>query len=460
MTFKLRAWLLFLIFLNGYVSLSLELVVIRQLGFYVGSSAVVTSIIIGTFLGFMSLGYFKGASPKIPKSNVKNILFASFITIALMGILASSFTLISTYFGLMYSYGIYSIVTQTFIYSLIFLSVAPFLFGFNTALLSRYLHKYNSNYTGNIMAWDTIGSVLGSLATTLILMPFIGVNYTIILITVLALVAAYIAKPKPKLLVVFAIIMIPAFWINSTNFLNREHGIIVNNANSTISVEEYGKERILFMNGVSMSFYNPQTRKSADYINYINDSFIYNMPRDKKRSILVLGAGGFTAGLDDTFNNYTFIDIEKTLKDVSEKKFLGEKLTSNKTFIVQDASQFLKNTPLKYDLIILDVYSNSYQVPEDFITAEFMQRIKDRVATNGIIIMNVICSPNFTDEYTRVFDNTFHSVFKTNTQRQVVGQSNPWMEGTGSNVMYIYYNRENSGRVYTINRTPVIYDRK
>jgi spermidine synthase len=184
------------------------------------------------------------------------------------------------------------------------------------------------------------------------------------------------------------------------------------------------------------------------------------MPRDKRRSILVLGAGGFTAGLDDAFNNYTFIDIEKTLKDVSEQKFLNEKLTLNKVFIVQDASQFLKNTPMSYDLIILDVYSNSYQVPEDFITAEFMRRIKERVAKNGIIIMNVICSPNFADRYTQVFDNTFHAVFTSNTQRQVVGPSNPWMENTAVNVMYIYYNRESTDRIYTINKTPVIYDRK
>jgi predicted membrane-bound spermidine synthase len=460
MTLKLRAWLLFLIFLNGYVSLSLELIVIRQLGFYVGSSAVITSIIIGTFLGFMSLGYFRGASKKIPKANIKNILAASFVAIALMGVLASSFTLISAYFGLMYGYGVYSIITQTFIYSLTFLSVAPFLFGLNTALLSRYLHKHDRNYTGNIMAWDTIGSVLGSLATTLVLMPFIGVNYTIILVTVLSLAAAYIAKPKLKLLIVFAIIIVPTFWLNSGAFLRKEHGIIVNNANSTISVDDFGDEKVLFMNGVSMSFYNRDKRTSAEYINYINNNFIYNMPHDKRRNILVLGAGGFTAGLDDPFNSYTFIDIEKTLKDVSEQKFLNEKLTPNKVFIVQDASQFLKNTPLSYDLIILDVYSNSYRIPEDFITAEFMLRIKDRVAKNGIIIMNVICSPNFADKYTQVFDNTFHAVFTSNTQRQVIGPSNPWMEKTGANVMYIWYNRESTDRIYTINKTPAIYDRK
>ena len=186
------------------------------------------------------------------------------------------------------------------------------------------------------------------------------------------------------------------------------------------------------------------------------------MPRDKQREILILGAGGFTAGLDDTFNNYTFVDIEKTLKKISEQKFLGEKLTPNKKFVVQDASQFLKNTAQKYDLIFLDVYSNSYQVPEGLITAEFMQRIKARVADNGIVVMNIVGSPSFDDKYTRVFDNTFHSVFTHNTQRQTVGDHNPWtnLDSIGVNLIYIWYNRPKTDRVYTINKTPVVYDRK
>ena len=100
------------------------------------------------------------------------------------------------------------------------------------------------------------------------------------------------------------------------------------------------------------------------------------MPADKPHKILVLGAGGFTLGLNDTRNDYTFIDIEHTLKDVSEKHFLNQKLSPNKKFIVADASQFLKNTTEQYDFILLDVYSNSYQVPESLITVEFMERLK------------------------------------------------------------------------------------
>lgn len=459
MSKKLKTWLVFLIFLNGYVSLSLELVVLRQLSYYVGSSAVITSIIMGCFLGFMSLGYFMGSSEKINNKKIKNVLSISFLIIALLAFAAASFHMITKYFSFMYMNGITSSVIQTFLYSFVFLSIGPFLFGFNTTLLSRCLHKYNTNYTGNIMAWDTIGSVVGSLATTLFLMPFLGVNYTIVLVVVLAVLAAIITKPKWWVVLLSIIILLPTLVINSNQFQLKTYGILVNNANSTISVSKFGDEKVLYMNGLPMSVYNAKTGSKAEYINYINKHFIDTMPRNKKYNILVLGAGGFTAGLNDTFNNYTFVDIEHTLKDVSEKYFLNQKLTSNKKFIVQDASQFLKNTPDLYDLIILDVYSNSFQIPEGLITAEFMQRIKNRVAPNGIIIMNMIVSQSFNDKYSMVFDNTFHKVFPYNTQRQVIGYNSPWMLGDVSNVLYIFYNKENNGRIYAINKTPVIYDR-
>ena len=454
-----RGILVFLIFLNGYVSLSLELVVLRQLSFYVGSSAVITSIIMAIFLGFMSLGYFVGESGRVSDGKIRNVLNGSFLVIAALSVFAASFPLITKYFTWMYTGGITSGAIQTFIYSMIFLSVGPFLFGFNTTLLSRRLHAYNTSCTGNIMAWDTIGSVFGSLATTLLLMPFVGVNYTVVLVTVLSIVGALILRRAWWVWLVCAVAFGSSLYINSDLYQRSHMGILVNNANSTISVADFDGTRVLYMNGLAMSVYD-NNGAMADYINYLNQNFIYNMPSDRTYRILVLGAGGFTLGLDDTRNEYTFVDIEHTLKDVSEKYFLGRNLTPNKQFVVADASQFLKNTPEQYDFILLDVYSNSFQVPESLITAEFMTRLRARVAPGGIIAMNMIVSPEFSDKYSRVFDNTFRSVFPHNTSRHVIGEFNPWHNIYGpSNVIYVFYNVENDGRIYTINKTPVIYDR-
>lgn len=459
MSKKVRAWLIALIFFNGFISLSLELVILRQLSFWVGSSPVVTSIIMGAFLGFMSLGYWLGNSPRVRIKYIPKILCASFLFIAALAIFAASFPFVTTYFALMYIAGITSGVVQTFIYSLVFLSIGPFLFGFNTTLLSRLLQVRNKNNTGNIMAVDTIGSVIASMATTLVMMPFLGVNYTVGLVILLGCGCALLAYRRIWVWVVVVALLAFGGYINSDYVQYSKYGILVNNSNSTISVAEFDGVRVLDMNRLAMSIYNSHDDSGAPYINFINDNFIYNLPKDSPRKILVLGAGGFTAGLRDTFHEYTFVDIEPTLKDVSERYFLKQNLGANKKFVVQDASQFLKNTPEQYDIILLDVYSNSFQVPEGLITTEFMARIKSRVAPNGVVLMNIIESPSFSDAYTRVFDNTFHSVFAHNTSRQIIDTINPWARDEVANVIYIYFNIENDGRVYTINKTPVIYDR-
>lgn len=459
MSKKIRAWLIALIFLNGFISLSLELVILRQLSFWVGSSPVITSIIMGAFLGFMSLGYWLGNSERVRIKYIPKILCLSFLFIAALALFAASFPFVTTYFSVMYLSGITSGVIQTFIYSFVFLSVGPFLFGFNTTILSRLLQVRNKNNTGNIMAVDTIGSVMASMLTTLFLMPFLGVNYTVGLVILLGCVCALLSYRRTWVWVVAAFLLAFGGYINSDYVQYSKYGILVNNSNSTISVAEYGDVRVLDMNRLAMSMYNTRDGRGAPYINFINDKFIYTLPTDRPRKILVLGAGGFTAGLRDTFHDYTFVDIEPTLKDVSEKYFLKQNLGPNKKFIVQDASQFLKNTTEQFDIILLDVYSNSFQIPEGLITREFMSRIKSRVAPNGIVLMNMIESPSFGDAYTRVFDNTFHSVFTHNTSRQIIDMFNPWSPDEIANIIYIYFNKENDGRIYTINKTPVIYDR-
>ncbi len=449
----------FLVFLNGYISLSLELLVMRQLSFYVGSSAVINSIIIGCFLGFMALGYYVGMNRHIHNEQINKLMGCGFMLVAFFGMAATSFPLINTYWTMMGNIGITSSIIQTFLYSIVFLSIGPFIFGLNTTLISRLINENNKNYTGGIMAWDTVGSVIGSMATTLILMPFVGVNNTIIFMVMLALVGGFFVYKSVCIILISVILFVGVCYINNDIFLRNRYGILVNNANSTIYVTDTDNVRTLYMNGLPMSVL--ENNRPAEYIDYINTNFIYNMPKNRRYNILVLGAGGFTAGLDDTFNNYTFVDIEASLKNISEQYFLQQKLTKNKRFVVQDASQFLKHTDEKYDLIILDVYSNSYQIPEGLVTVEFMQRIKSRVAINGFIVMNMVMDVAFDDEYTRVFDNTFNVVFGNNTTRQIIGNYNPWnnTDDSISNVLYIYRNIKNNGRVYTINKTPVIYDR-
>ena len=214
---KLKYVLFGAVFAGGFASLSLELAVMRQLSGFVGSTAVTASIIIGVLLAFMSLGYYRGSTVSIRRNRIRQVLAPDFIVIALMSVLASSYILIDLYFWAMNGLGIRSNVAQTFVYSLLLLSAAPYLFGKVTAVLSRYLHRFDRNNTGRIMAVDTVGSVLGSILTTLVLMPFVGVNHTVMLIAAAALLTAWLLGSRQIVLMLF--IMLAAFSLNRDRLL-------------------------------------------------------------------------------------------------------------------------------------------------------------------------------------------------------------------------------------------------
>lgn len=458
MTNKIKFILLAAIFIGGYASLSLELIVLRQLSGFVGSTAITTSVVIGIFLAFMSWGYFAGSNLSVSKNSIRQTVSYDFITVAIMIILASSYILMDMYFGALSNFGIKSNVLKTFIYSLIFLSSAPYLFGKITALLSRYLHRYNRNCTGKIMAIDTIGSVLGSILTTLLIMPLLGVNHTIIVVVLSAIVASVLLSKKIRYYWL-GLIIVSAVMLNRDKLLHDVYNIVENNAVSTISIFEMddNQSRAMVINGGNSSKISDNKKLWFEYVRYVEDNFIETLPKDSVKDVLILGAGGFTMGDGDTVNNYTFLDIDKSLLKISEEQFLKKKLSANKKFVVEDANQFLKDSISKYDLIVLDTYSSMGIIPMDLITHEYFARVKNNLKEGGIVVMNILTSPNFSDAFAINLDNTIRSVFKDNLSRQVIGNFDAWKHQR-SNVIYVYYNRPDTGRIYTANKNAVFYD--
>lgn len=441
--------------------MSLELIAMRQLSGFVGSTAVTASIIIGCFMAFMSIGYYHGSAASLRLLCIRRQTAQSFIIISLFIVLASSHILIDSYFLAMTSFGIESIVAQTTVYVLLFLSCGPYLYGRVTAQLSRYLNRYNRHYTGKIMAVDTIGSVLGSILTTLVIMPFIGVNYTIIALTAFTLLGALLLAKRPPYFLVFFVIL-TAFMFNRDSLLQDLYGIVENNAISTISIveEDEGKSKLMVINGGRSSKTSEDKNLRFNYVKFVEDNFLNTIPEKETKDILIIGAGGFTMGLEDKRNNYVFVDIDKTLQAISEKYMLPEKLSSNKKFIVADANQFLKESRDKYDLIILDTYSGLNLIPFDLTTREYFMRAKNNLKEGGILVMNIIAAPNFKGSQAQNLDNTIRSVFTHNLQRQVIGDFDAWCQTNchRNNAMYVYYNYPNSGKIYTRNKNTVFYD--
>ncbi|MDD2840497.1 MAG: fused MFS/spermidine synthase [Rickettsiales bacterium] len=462
---KKISFLLFVVVLiSGYVSLALELLAMRQIIPYLGNDTIIASIIIGIVLIFLSIGYYASGKMNIRKDSIRQIILKNFVISTIFIFAGTSYIFLPYYFKTFEYIGLTNRIAQAFAFSLLLLAVPSYLLAQTTPLISNYFSKnLSGKMTGKMLFYGTIGSFGGSILTTLFIMPFFGVNYAAMFNMFLITVAILILNNRNKIEIYLASFLFLAItFMFNNSIIERKIGILSNNEYSTIKILDTDDSisKIMLVNNSYSSKVSQNKNLMFEYVKYINDNFISTIPKDKVRNILVLGAGGFTIGIDDEYNNYTYVDIDRSILEISEKYFLQKDLDNNKQFVAKDARNFLKNNNQKYDLIVLDTYSNALDIPTHLVTTEYFNDVKNSLEDNGIMVANIVASANLEDNFSITIDNTIKFVFK-NVQREVIQNYNPWLEEKQiSNIIYIYYNKTiNLNKVYTDNNNSVIFDK-
>lgn len=460
------------ILIEGYVVLSSELLAIRQTIPYVGSGTDTVSIIIASVLMPLAFGYQNGGRFKPHK------MFGMFITIRrklILNILISasilffglSYVFIKEFFEFLPSIGLYDRIAQTTVYCLVFLVIPVYLLGQTVPLISNYFSKEKlSKITGKILFFSTVGSFLGAVFSTIILMSMLGVHHTASLNFVLMAILVFLLE-KRKLSKSFAFACLLAFlalYLNSDKTMGSYKIRKNNEYNTVITTELATGERVMMINGNRSSSYN-DGRKHA-YVEFAEKIALQPILNEKTaRDILIIGAGAFTFGHNDRNekNQYIYVDIDKDLKDVAERYVLYEPIGENKTFVAQPARAYLNETDKKFDLIYLDAYTGGINIPEHMVTREFFLQVRDRLKDGGLLVTNFVASPNFGSKFSRHLDNTFRDVFP-HFSRHVVGDYYDLWSGRDNslaNLTYIYRHKDvyDVGHIYTDNKNTVFYDK-
>lgn len=467
---SLRGWLYFVIFLEGYVVLASELLAMRSIIPFVGTGTDTVAIVIAFVLMPLALGYYKGGQYKptrkrallvtVRKKLINNIYFAaSFLVFGL------SYVVLVYFFDALYSFGIENRIYLTLIYSAVFISVPVYLLGQTVPLISHYFSgEILARFAGRILFLSTVGSFMGSLVTTLVLMSVFGVNITVMVVAGMMLLLMFILSNRRfyKEVVYVALLFAVTVVLNHDRVL-AQFNVVENNSYNTISIiEDEEEESITFK--VNHALHSKLAKDPLDrfpYVAYIEDTFIYPTLVDltqAQRSILIIGAGGFSMGIKDTFNRYTFVDIDESMLDVSEQYFMKLPLSSNKRFIAKPARAFLRTIEEQYDLVILDIFTHIYTTPDQLITKEFFASVKERLKPGGVVVFNSVVSPDYRDNYSIKLDNTIRSVFPFIT-RQVVSSYSPWEEKNAyKNVVYAMYGLYENKDIYTDNKNSYFLD--
>lgn len=470
MTDRLKHNLLAVIFILGYSSLCFELILLRQLVNFVGSNALITSIVIAVVLLFMCVGYYIGSTVSVRKFPLREIIEKVVFILSFWYVFASSYYLLGGFFYVMAQADIVRPTLQVSLVSILLAAAPSVALGFITSYFGRIIHHTDSDYTGRFMAVDTLGGVSGSLLTTLFFMPLWGVMSAVSALVFLnSSILVLMSKRKDFYcnILVCLIFCAMALVVSNERLWNKDSRLMVDNAIARLEIFDTdfvdGKPQSaeMIINGSSSSKISEKQELMYPYIDYINTNFIANLPETKVNDVLILGAGGFTIGLDDVRNNYVFLDVIWQLPEISEKHFLHQPLTENKKFIAQDAYLFMLNDAHKYDLIVVDLYSSRQSIPVNFVTLDFFKMVKNHLKPNGIMAANIITSPAFKTKYSQRIDNTLRKVFSHSLSRQVLPSPetsvfNPYTDDM-RNILYVYYNGHDDDEIYTVNKNSAVF---
>lgn len=409
------------VFIEGFCSLGAEIIALRRLVPHIGSSIVVTAPTIGFFLLALALGYAAGA--KINDRYLQVVARNFLISALLLGI----------GFSTPFVNGLFAHIEPVWLaYTLLIggiLCPLAWLLGQTVPALTNLMQtRRTGEASGMALYWSTLGSFLGSLGLSVLVMQWLGISAAVALCALFLLIGALRLQRAPEVstrgwqvLVAFLVSMLVIIGLNAPLLrgqLLNEPQEVTETAYADYSViptqtADGEPVRAFKVNSSTASLISDGSPpRYARYIDYLRQTLLKDL-KLKNSDILVLGAGGFTLSHREPLNRYTFVDIDPKIQTIAEQQFLHEPIRGQ--FIVDDARHFVTNTAKhsgdRFDVVVVDVYSSHHNIPSHLVTREFWHDTRQVLRPNGVLLANLILDSKLQSDYASNVLATIESVY-------------------------------------------------
>lgn len=408
-----------IVFIEGFCSLGAEIIALRRLVPYIGSSIVVTAPTIGFFLLALALGYAAGAR-----------ISERYLTIVARNFLISAL-LLGIGFSTHFVNALFAHVEPVwFAYTLLIggiLCPLAWLLGQTVPALTNLMQTQRTGEaSGLALYWSTLGSFLGSFGLSFFVMLWLGISAAVILCAALLLIGILvlgIATPghRVRKLAIFVIslwlIAVPNLTLLRSAFLETDNALTETAYADYEIVETTTTDgldaRVFRVNSSTASLLaDGDPPRYARYIDYLRRTLLQDL-QFQDRDILVLGAGGFTLSHREPTNHYTYVDIDPAIRTIAEQQFLRESIRGH--FVVDDARHFVSKTArdsaTRYDAVVVDVYSSHHNIPSHLVTREFWRDTRAVLKPDGVMLANLILDSRLQSDYARNLLATIESVY-------------------------------------------------
>ena len=397
-----RTLLYTIVFIEGFCSLGAEVIALRRLVPHIGSSIVVTAPTIGFFLLALALGYAAGAKVT---GNYTAIVARNFlIAAALAGVGLAGVSV-----DWMFAHLQPVLVAYLFFIGGVLCPLA-WLLGQTVPILTNLMkHARTGEASGLALYWSTLGSFLGSVSLSLLVMQWLGVSAAVFACALGLVIGSLLLAQRNVKIIAFSL----STAVLAAGF-NLQHDVTADTAYAEyivggVVLSGQQNPRAFWVNKSTASLIDDSEPPNyTRYIKHLRQILLDDLGfRDKE--ILVLGAGGFTLSHREPLNRYTYVDIDPAIRSIAEKHFLREAITGE--FIADDARRFIATTERRFDAVLVDVYSSHTSIPSHLVTREFWAGTRRALKPDGVLLANLILDGKLESPYARNLLATIESEY-------------------------------------------------
>lgn len=395
--------LAFLIFSEGFIVLTLQILVFVVLTPYWGQTFTfwVLSLVM-SMLG-LSIGYI--LAPKlVAKSNNDSLLFLTKAIRVLLVYLAIIYGLNQTILDALLS-SIENPVTGATISLILFFFIPTAILGMVPIGFVHYLKnkesKNEGELSGSVFSLSSIGGVVGVVVVAHFILPNLGANAAIFMIFLfvlgLYLLILKISDSKKYRFLAIGVVVVASILMVSQS--NQKSKVLANGI-ETIASEDgvlgrvgvvannKTKTKYLMVNNNIQSMVHFSGRSLNPYVYLLS---IYASYFDEGSDFLVagLGCGSLPYEYSEMGYNVDVVDIDDRLHNLVQEHFLTSK--NKYEFIHSDVRRFVKRNKKKYKVIVLDI-SHGENIPTNVYTKEGFSECAESLDDEGLILIHYLSS--------------------------------------------------------------------
>ncbi len=387
-----KLFLYLVVFVGGAAVLALEILGTRILGPFYGVSIFLWSALITVTLAALSVGYMFGGrmADKSPAySRLCTLMLIAGIWIVLIPWIKNPFLTLTEPLGLRFA--LLTAATILFFPPLMLLGmISPYAIKLKTADLGQV-----GRTAGNLYAISTLASVLSALLIGFILIPNIGVTLLTILVGLMVMLTAVLgfllnkkSAASVSAIIIFVITSIFIGWKAPVEYPDPSTGLLAieQSPYGEIRVLNRENERYLLIDGGIHTMADTATWNSYTHYCGVMDLPKYFFVQPGKMLLLGLGGGSLIKQYHQDGWKVDAVEIDPVVVSMAYRYFGLDKSEGN--VIEMDARQYLLTTDNKYDVILLDAFGSS-SIPFHLVTEEVFGLIKNHLADNGIVAVNV-----------------------------------------------------------------------